>query len=221
MAFRGFSDDAVAFFTELEADNTKTFWLANKPRYESEIKQPTLAMLEALEEFGPFHTFRPYNDVRFSKNRPPYKTHIGSYGESEGGTGYYVALSASGLMAGGGYYHMASDQLTRFRTAVDADRSGGEIADICARLTTDGYEIGASDRLKTAPRGYGKDHPRIELLRRKGLTGGRTFAPADGLHTPDVVAKVRQTWLGIATMAEWLDTHVGPSMLIPEEAQMF
>jgi hypothetical protein len=81
-------------------------------------------LTEALADFGPFHMFRPYNDVRFSKNKPPYKTHQGAYGESEGGAGHYVQLSADGLMVGAGYYAMAKDQLERFRTAIDGDATG-------------------------------------------------------------------------------------------------
>ena len=79
-------------------------------------------------EFGPFHLFRPHNDLRFSKNKPPYKTHQGAYGESEGGAGHYFQISALGLMCGTGYYSMANDQLDRFpnrgrRRATPAPRS--------------------------------------------------------------------------------------------------
>jgi uncharacterized protein (TIGR02453 family) len=220
MTFRGFPHDAFAFFHELEADNTKAFWQANKPRYEAAVKAPMLALLDGLAEYGPFHTFRPYNDVRFSKNKPPYKTHIGSYGESEGGAGYYVQLAATGLMVAAGYYGMAADQLERFREAV-AGPAGEAIDGICTTLQRSGYELGALSSLKTAPRGYPKDHPRIELLRRKGLTAARTFAPAAWMHTAQAADRVRSAWLDMAAMNAWLDSNVGPSMLAPEEGEMF
>ena len=67
------------------------------------------------------------------------------------------------------------------------------------------------DTLKTAPRGYPKDHPRIELLRRKGLVVGREWPLAKWMHTKAVVGRVRDTWRAAAPMNEWLDAHVGPS----------
>ena len=118
-----------------------------------------LDLTEELADFGPFHMFRPYNDVRFSKHKPPYKTQQGAYGESEGGAGYYVQFSAEGLMAGAGYYAMAKDQLERFRVAIDGEATGSELAALVADAEQRTYRIGAIDELKTAPRGYPKDHP--------------------------------------------------------------
>src|SRR4051794_14385339 len=133
------------------------------------------ALLDDLGEYGPFHIFRPYNDVRFAKGRPPYKEQIGAVGESQGGAVQYVAFSAAGLTVGTGYYSMAADQLERFRAAVDDEHRGAEAAELCAALEARGYSIGAMEELKTAPRGYPKDHPRIALLRRKGLTSFRSW----------------------------------------------
>lgn len=221
MAFRGFPDDALAFFAELEADNTKVFWTANKARYDTAIKRPMAELVAELDDVGPFHIFRPHNDVRFAKGRPPYKTAIGAHSESEGGTGYYVSLSAAGLMAGAGYYFMRPDQLTKFRSAVDDDVTGPQIGAICDTLTESGFSIGASDSLKTAPRGYPKDHPRVELLRRKGLAATRVFAPAAWLRTAKTVGRIRETWQALAPLSHWLDSHVGPSTLAPEDAERY
>lgn len=218
--FRGFPPDALAFYEELEADNSKPFWQANKARYESAIRGPLAALLAELEpEFGTFHTFRPYNDVRFAKGRPPYKTATGSLAEGEGGTVHYVQLSATGLMVGAGYYHMASDQLARFRTAVDDEHRGAELVALAAPLTRAGYELSAIDELKTAPRGYPKDHPRIEFLRRKGLVAMRKLPAGPWLHTAGAKKKIVDTWRGAAGLSAWLDTHVGPSELPPEDAE--
>ena len=217
MGFRGFPEEAVRFFEGLAADNSKAYWQANKAVYETAVRAPMAELLEALEDYGPFHVFRPYRDVRFAKDKTPYKDHIGAYGESEGGTGHYVQFSATGLFAGSGYYHMAADQLERFRTAVDDDVFGPRIAAIVDALTADGFEAGAIDALKTAPRGYPKDHPRIELLRRKGLVATKRWTPATWMQTKAVVARVRDTWLAAAPMNEWLDAHVGPSTLPPDE----
>lgn len=220
--FTGFPADAFEFYEQLEVDNSKLWWQANKARYDASVKAPMTALAAVLDEpFGPFHIFRPYVDVRFAKGKPPYKTHIGAYGESEGGAGFYVQLSAAGLMAATGYYAMASDQLERFREAVVDDARGAEIAKLVKAAERKGYSIGAISSLKTAPRGFAKDHPRIELLRRKGLMGSMTWAPIDWMHTAKAKDHVVKAWNGFAAVNEWLDTHVGPSTLPPEDADGF
>ena len=97
---------------------------------------------------------------------------------------YYVSLSTEGLFAGSGYYHMATDQLARFREAVDDDATGAERATLVAAAVAAGNDVGADDALKTAPRGYAKDHPRIDLLRRKGLTVWRGWPARPGCTPP-------------------------------------
>jgi uncharacterized protein (TIGR02453 family) len=217
VTFHGFPVEGIEFYEQLAADNTRLFWQANRQRYEEFVRRPMVELTEALAEFGPFHLFRPYNDVRFAKHRPPYKTAQGAYGESEGGAGFYVQFSADGLMVGAGYYAMARDQLERFRTAVDRDATGSEVAALVAAAERRGYGIGAIDELKTAPRGFPKDHPRIVLLRRKGLIATREFGAPPWLHTKGAVTRVRSAWTGIADLCAWLDAHVGPSTLPPDD----
>lgn len=221
MAFPGFPVAAFEFYEALAADNSRAWWQANKARYQSDVRGPMDGLLAELDEFGPFHVFRPYQDVRFAKGRPPYKEHVGAYGEAEGGTGYYVQLSASGMLIASGYYAMRSDQLERFRHAVDEDARGAEIEKICAQVVKAGLRLGAIDELKTAPRGYPKDHPRITLLRRKGLMASREYPVAAWMSTKAVVTKVRDVWRAAADMNVWLDSHVGPSTLEPDEGRFF
>jgi uncharacterized protein (TIGR02453 family) len=220
--FTGFPVDAFAFYEALVADNSKVFWQANKARYHESVRAPMEAFLALVDdEFGPFHIFRPYVDVRFSKNKAPYKTHIGAYGESEGGAGFYVQLSAAGLLVAAGYYAMASDQLERFRRAVDDDARGAEVQSLVRSAEKAGYSMGAIGELKTAPRGYPKDHSRIALLRRKGLMGSRTWEPAAWMHTARARERVVGVWRGLADLNAWLDTHVGPSTLPPDDVAGF
>jgi uncharacterized protein (TIGR02453 family) len=219
VAFRGFPDEAFAFYDALHADNTRTFWQASKATYQTSVRGPMDDLLGELDAYGPFHVFRPYNDVRFAKNKPPYKEHIGAYGESEGGAGFYLQLGADGLMAAAGYYAMATDQLERFRHAVDAPATGAEIDEIVTALARGGHEIGAISELKTAPRGFPKDHPRIVLLRRKGLMASKRWPVSKWMHTKAVVARVTDAWEACAAMNTWLDLHVGPSTLAPEDGE--
>ena len=217
MTFTGFPLDAVTFYEGLAADNSRTYWLAHKAIYDHSVKAPMLALLGELEEFGPFHVFRPNRDVRFAKDKTPYKDHIGAYGESEGGAGHYLHFNAAGLYVGSGYYDMRCDQLERFRAAVDADATGGELVALCAAAHGAGLRTSAMSELKTAPRGYSKDHPRIELLRRKGMITGREYPLAKWMHTKQVVTKVRGVWEAGAAVNAWLDRNVGPSTLPPDE----
>ena len=215
MAFEGIPQAAIQFFEGLEADNSKSYWQDNKSTFQTAVREPVLALCEELGEFGPFHLFRPHNDLRFAKNKPPYKTHQGAYGESEGGAGHYLDVSASGLMCGTGYYAMANDQLQRFREAVDRESTGAEIAAIVADLSRS-FSIGAMEQLKTAPRGFSKDHPRLALLQRKGLMASKSFGAPAWLHTKKAAAKIRDVWNAAGPMNVWLDTHVGPSTIQPE-----
>ncbi len=217
MPFTGFPNEAITFYEGLVADNTRTYWLANKPVFERAIKAPMLALLDELAEYGPYHVFRPNKDVRFSKDKTPYKDHIGAYGESQGGAGFYVQFSATGMIAGSGYYQMAVDQLDRYRTALDSDALGGKIVAITDTLRAQGFESTAMSSLKTAPRGFARDHPRIDLLRLKGLVVTRRWKPAKWMQTKAVVERVRDTWVAAAPMNFWLDTHVGPSTMAPDE----
>ena len=219
-AFTGFPPAAFEFYEQLEADNSKAFWQANKATFDAAVKAPMEAVCAELGDLGSFKVFRPYNDLRFSKNRPPYKTHQGAYVEGEGGTGYYFHIGADGMMVAVGYYLMAKDQLERFRAAVAADATGEEVARIAAALAREGYSIGAGDELKSAPRGYAKDHPRIDLLRRKGLMASRQFPVASWMSTKKAAARIRDTWAGAGPLTAWLDVHVGPSTLPPEETFM-
>src|SRR5262245_64382375 len=99
MGFSGFSDEAFMFYEGLEADNTKTYWTRNKATYDTQVRAPMMDLLAALEpEFGPSHLFRPYRDVRFAKDKSPYKDHQGGWTETDPGIGYYLQLSSRGVL---------------------------------------------------------------------------------------------------------------------------
>ncbi|MEV4612017.1 DUF2461 domain-containing protein [Kitasatospora sp. NPDC049258] len=210
MTFRGWQDEALEFYERLEADNSKDFWTAHKERYERAVREPMAELLEQLEpEFGPGKIFRPNRDVRFSADKAPYKTHIGGY-LSAGG---YIQLSADGLACGNGMYRLAADQLERYRAAVAEDLSGAELERVIARVGKAGPVVSGRDALKTAPRGYPKDHPRIGLLRNKGLVAWQEWEPADWLGTPEAYRRITAFLRVSQPLKDWLDAHVGPSEL--------
>ncbi|MEI7547628.1 MAG: DUF2461 domain-containing protein [Actinomycetota bacterium] len=217
MAFNGFPAEGFDFFERLTADNSRTFWQANKGVYEQSVKQPIADFVDAIGDYGPLHLFRPYRDVRFAKDKTPYKENAGAYGESQGGTGYYIHLGASGIFTGAGYYNMAGDQLEQFRAALDADATGSELERLAGACEKKGLTLGSMTALKTAPRGFPKDHPRIGFLRRKGLFAGKEWPLAKWMHTKQALTKIMAVWHDASELTGWLDAHVGPSTLPPED----
>jgi uncharacterized protein (TIGR02453 family) len=206
MAFRGWPAEALEFYEGLEADNSKTYWQANKAVYEDMVLHPMRALLAELEaEFGAGKIFRPYRDVRFSADKTPYKTAIAATLERGG----YIQLNADGLGAGSGMYHLEPEQLARFRDAILDDDSGAGLERIVADLTAKQIEVSAHDVLKTAPRGYPKDHPRIDLLRHKGLIGWRQWPVAPWLGTAKAKGRIVEFLHEMGSLNDWLAKHVG------------
>ncbi|HEY8474917.1 MAG TPA: DUF2461 domain-containing protein [Natronosporangium sp.] len=206
MAFRGWPAEALEFYEGLVADNSKTYWTAHKQTYERDVRAPMEALLAELEpEFGAGKIFRPYRDVRFSADKSPYKDHIGATLASGG----YVQLSANGLACGAGMYQMAPDQLARYRRAVDDAVAGEQLTRIIAGIERRGYQVMGHERLKTAPRGYPADHPRIELLRYKGIVAWMQWPVAAWLGTAGAKRRVVDFLRACRPLNDWLDTHVG------------
>lgn len=210
MAFRGFPDEAFIFYEGLTADNSKTYWTRHRSQYEQAVREPMTALGEELAaEFGPVRLFRPYRDVRFVKDKSPYKTHQGAYASTVEGVGYYVELDAHGLYAGGGLYSASSERIDRFRAAVDDETTGTALAGVVAALGAAGYAI-EGNRLKTRPRGFPAGHPRIELLRHRSLYAGRRFEPGPWVYTEEALTRVRDAWREVRPLVDWLTTHVKP-----------
>jgi uncharacterized protein (TIGR02453 family) len=204
MAFTGWPTAALEFYEGLEADNSKAYWTSHKAVYQEQVLRPMEELLEDLvPEFGPSKIFRPYRDIRFSNDKTPYKTHIGA---TVGGTGY-VQFSADGMSAGTGMWHLEPDELVKYRAAV-AGPDGAELAAIVTGLERDGVEIHGHGSLKSAPRGYRADHPRIELLRHKGLTTWRHWNPSPALCTPAAAGSVVELFRISAAFCDWLNSHI-------------
>jgi len=216
--FRGFPPDALEFFVELEANNDRTWWLANKPRFDEVVREPMRSLLDELEPtYGPFHVFRMNRDVRFSKDKSPYKTAHAAMTETEGGSLHYLQISSSGMFVGGGIYHAAKDQLVRYREAVADDRTGRALQTVVSAVRKTGLDVspGGDPPLVSAPRGFDKDHPRIELLRWKGCIALKELGAPAWLHTRRVTNEVGKVWTKAAPLVSWLDANVGPSEIAP------
>jgi uncharacterized protein (TIGR02453 family) len=209
MTFRGWPAEAVEFYEGLEVDNTKAYWTEHKAVYETAVHAPMAALLADLaDEFGEGKVFRPYRDVRFSADKTPYKTAIAA----TVGPGY-VHLSADGLMAAAGMYHLAADQLDRYRRAVADEGSGAELEGLIGALRKSRIEVHGTDPLKTVPKGYAKDHSRADLLRNKGLIATKEWPVASWLGTATAKSRIVDVLRAARPLCCWLDEHVGPSTL--------
>jgi uncharacterized protein (TIGR02453 family) len=207
VAFQGWPHEAIDFWDGLDEDNSKAYWTSHKSQYDDAVRAPMDALLaELAPEFGAAKVFRPYRDVRFSKDKTPYKDHIGAVCTDDDGRVSYVQLGAAGLMAGGGAYELATDHLERVRRAIDDERTGTELEKLVGSMRRKGVALGGS-QLKTAPRGYDRDHPRIELLRRKAFYGYAEWPVEPWLSTRAAKDRVVKVWRACRPLHDWLNAR--------------
>lgn len=206
--FRGWPEECQRFFIGLELDNSKRFFDANRNTYEDAVKAPMVALIGSLEnDYGPGKVFRPNRDVRFSKDKSPYKTNIAGYA-GMGGNGGYISLDARGLTVASGRYEFTPEQLTKFRKKVAAESTGVPLAAIVAKLEKDGYEIGGEE-LKRVPAGLPQDHPRERLLRRKLLYVYRNFGLKPWLGSTAARKQIVKVFTDAEPLNAWMKRNVG------------
>ncbi|SUA73328.1 Uncharacterised protein [Nocardia otitidiscaviarum] len=204
MEFTGFPLAGLDFYEDLEADNSKTFWNAHKRIWEESVRDPMRALTAELEpDFGPAKIFRPYRDVRFSKDKSPYKNHQGAVVHTAESCGWYVQIGAGGLFVAGGLYTASPAQRAALRTAIDDAVRGAELERLLDQVNAAGYTIGG-DKLKTKPKGFTADHPRIDLLRHQSLVATRDFGAPAWLTTAKAAGQVRTAWEDLRPLVEWL-----------------
>jgi uncharacterized protein (TIGR02453 family) len=211
-SFAGFKPEALQFLVDLAGNNERSWFQPRKPEYERLLKEPLEALCEALQDrfaasglplrADPKRSpFRIYRDVRFSKDKSPYKTNIGAdfpYVESEpepgepihSRAGGYFHLSPEESFVGGGMWHPEPARLAAFRAAVatQPDR-------VMAALEDPGFvqRFGSvnGDTLKRVPTGFASDHPHAELLKLKDVVFGRTLTDEEvfSQDLPDILVE--------------------------------
>ncbi|HYH76994.1 MAG TPA: DUF2461 domain-containing protein [Arthrobacter sp.] len=208
--FQGIPAGAFDFYAELEDNNNREWWLEHKDSYNTLVRDPVTALLAELEpRFGPGKVFRPNRDVRFSQDKSPYKTAQGAFAATQEGVGYYVQVSADGLLVGGGCHTSTPAQLVRFRNSVDASSTGEALRQIVDSVAAAGFTV-EGEKLKTVPRGFAKDHPRAELLKHKSLAAHVELGRPDWVHAPDAAAKISGMWDQLRPLVEWVGRHASP-----------
>ena len=211
MQFEGFPERALDFYEGLLADNSKAYWTDHKAVYDAAVKAPMQALLDDLgPEFGEAKLFRPYRDVRFSKDKTPYKTAAAAAIGDDVQGGLYLQLSADGLMVAGGAHGLATDQARRLRAAIADDRPGRALAELLDRLRAAGFTV-EGERLKRLPKEFDADHPRADLLTLKTLWAFRQLEPGEWLHTEQAREAVATAWRQVQPLNDWLRQHAGPT----------
>jgi uncharacterized protein (TIGR02453 family) len=201
--------EALEFLRELEANNDREWFKANRERYDAYLLAPTRALAARLGDLGEPHYFRPYNNLRFRPG-PPLKENIAVGIGFAGAGGYYLDLSLDGLLLGAGLFHPAPDQLERFRAAIDNSRQGAAFERAVSRAQAAGLTL-FEPALKRAPRGYPSDHPRLDRLRLKQLVVHRRYKLARWLHTSECDKRVKSGLESAQQLVRWLGEYVGPS----------
>lgn len=219
--FAGFADRDARFFKALAKNQNRDWFAAHKHEYEDGWLVPMKALLAnvreklvpryAHEEIAAPKVFRIYRDVRFSKDKAPFKTHIGGYlgieGSGAGPAGaaaLYFHVGAGELFVCAGQYMMDGEQLKRFRAAVADESRGAELGKKLAPLLRAGFTVDSYEQTQRVPRGYDPEHPRGDLLRRKGLIV--MFPPTERtlLTSPKLVDHVLVHARKVVPVVEWL-----------------
>ena len=200
-----FTEATFEFLAELAANNDRAWFATNKSRYEADVKEPALRFITdfgpVLKEISPHFRaiprasggslFRIYRDVRFSKDKSPYKTHTGIHFRHDAARdahapGFYLHIQPGNCFAGCGVWRPSGPALRRIRESIDEDAAAWKRASRGARFR-ESFEL-AGDSLIRAPKGYSTDHPLIEDLKRKDFIGvalldARTLTSGDLLET--------------------------------------
>src|SRR5215813_8297396 len=223
-AFAGFPRDAIQFWHELAAEMSREWFAANKERYETAWVQPMTALLEGAaaklapvyrpKKLGAPRIMRIQRDIRFSKDKSPYKTWIGAAipigagKPTEGPVALYLHFGAEEEYVGCGQYVFMDSTLARWRRAV-AGKPGAEIAKIVAALKKAGFSLSAYETLSRVPRELAADHPRADLLRMKGLVAGFPSIPRGLIHKPAFLDWVVARAKTASPLARWIVRNLG------------
>ena len=225
MSFLGFPKETFAFLEGIAANNEKAWFDANRPLYEAGYVEPAKALVAELgprlREISPTVQFDPKvngsisrinRDIRFSKDKRPYKQHLALWfwhGDKRGWDrpGFYVHIEAERVFLGTGMYGFDKDMLESFRQSVIHPRSGKALLTAIAEVKAKGdYAIGEKTR-KLMPRGFEAPADRAEYLLYEGLTAGIEL-PASAAAQPDFSDRCLEHFANTAPITRWLIAEV-------------
>ena len=220
-AFVGMPDEGLAFLEDLEERNTKEFFDAHKRLFKEQVEAPFTALVEAaaarLRRSVPTvaqpKVFRIYRDLRFTRDKTPYKTSMSASVPSrpraeDGGpgvaTGFYVNVGPAGLYTASGLYHPGRPELELVRAAIADPATGPELEAIFRRAAAKGLEPWL-DPLQRMPRPWPADHPRAALLKARSLVLNRQHERAPWLQTAELLDHLVADWKAMIPFNRWLE----------------
>ena len=215
------SKDTLQFLEDLKANNNRDWFLANKKRYDSykadyhklisdllEVMKPLDASLELLEV--KHCTFRINRDIRFSKDKSPYKTHMGIWlpcgSRSSESSGYYLQIDKENTFVGGGMYCPMPEQLQKIRKEINFFHEDlvSIIMEKSFKSTYGNLSRDENTTLKNPPRGFDKEHPAIEFLKLKSFTAIQKFDVTEATQK-DLVAKISQKMKALKPLNDYIN----------------
>ena len=224
-AITGIPPEMLAFLADLERNNRREWFQSQKSRYEKTVKEPALGFIAdfapRLARISPhFMTdprpvggslFRIYRDTRFSRDKTPYKTHVGirfrhKRGKSVHAPVFYLHVDPYRPFAGLGVWHPDGPTLALIRDAIVANPDGWRSA-AYGKAFRRVWDV-TGDSLKRPPRGYPRDHPLVEDLKRKDFTAIVALTP-DDLTTPDLARNLAALFRKGAPFMSFLCGAVG------------
>lgn len=222
--FNGFPVEALDFLTDLSLNNHRGWFEENRATYEQQLIAPARAFVEAFGERLTARRpdivadprvdksiFRMHRDVRFSKDKSPYKTHIGFFfweGPNKQSPGFYVHIEPDKLIAGGGAYQFDKDQLAHFRSKAVDPVAGKALRRAVDRLDGSGLEV-RGKHYKRVPRGMPADHSNADLLLHNGLWVSAGERPlTESLHGPEFVDEIFGLLEPCFEVHGWLVEHL-------------
>ena len=219
--------ELFAFLRELRENNDKAWFEANRERYRRCVQRPMIGFIEAVSPWlmanAPAFVadtrlqggslFRIHRDTRFTADKSPYKTNVGCnfrhrVGKDAHAPGFYVHIAPDEVFFGGGIWSPPTPALNAIRDAIvdRPERWGAIVGDPSFARLTGG--LADSERLKTAPRGYPKDHPHMADLRRKSLFAFST-CPEEAVCDPDFPGRVTDTFAALVPMMDFMSDALG------------
>ena len=219
--FKGFDRSAPAFFAELAIEMNKSWFDENKQRYQDQWVAPMTELLTEVggklaRTYGPLKLgapklFRIYRDVRFAKDKTPYKTHIAGVLQFEkdlSGMPLYIHIGLEDDYVGAGTYYFEDQRLATWRKRVAADKTGTQLVALVTKLRKAGYTVGGHEDYKKVPKGFAPDHARADFLKMKGLTAGFPAMPKGLIHKPALVDWMVDHGKVVAPLVTWLATTI-------------
>lgn len=220
--FQGFPRECVRFFLNLKQNNNKAWFDAHRPEFDVYVMEPArqfvVAMGERLRQIAPgVHAepevnrsiFRIHRDIRFSKDKTPYKANLAMWfwegeGPRMGCSGFYFHLEPPDLMLGVGIHEFSDALLGAYRQAVIDPQLGPALVEAIQSVSQPGIYSFGGQHYKRVPQGYDPSHPRAEFLLYNGLTAGQETPIPEALYSPEIIDICYQRYREMSPIHTWL-----------------